>query len=125
MMKKQIILISVICTLALVACMDENTDLPNPITPETVPELSYYDVTFKWMAPKDGSPAVTYEADIEWGGTVKMMVTAYPWLSFEAPIDTPFRVRVRGVDASGRCGTWSEWSEWHTKDRLPNVERSF
>ncbi len=73
------------------------------------------DLIFTWDAPTVGTPVVFYEVEIRKHGaesdeitqatteTNRYVVAVSEWL-------VKHEVRVRGVDAEGRRGPWSDWS---------------
>lgn len=83
-------------------------------------------VTVSWTAPTSGSPVAEYLVQILQGDTVVAEKTtsgavtttnmaADPW---RVPL-LPYVARVRGIDAQGRDGEWSEPSPQYVFDPGP------
>jgi hypothetical protein len=67
-----------------------------------------------WEPPATGSPVVVYQLQVTAGSDLLPVIeTAEPGYTFDPGVlewGTTYRARVRGVDAQGRAGPWSDWS---------------
>lgn len=73
-------------------------------------------MTFEWDPPVGGSAVVLYEVEIRESrptteATVVRRTTDTNRVTFDVRWLYLYEVRVRGVDAEGRKGPWSEWSD--------------
>jgi hypothetical protein len=102
------------------SCQDTLT-LP---TAPSAPMQGFGYVNFGWTAPTSGTDVEYYEVAIEVDTYfTKLMVTPVnrapiPWVRGQR-----IRVRVRGVDAAGRIGPWSEWSDAYGPNKLPERDK--
>lgn len=77
-------------------------------------------VTYTWTPPTTGSAVHHYDLQLSpaspvlWN-TLVQTVTA-PTASVALPVGTTWIFRVRGVDALGRSGLWSDPAEAYTPD---------
>lgn len=80
-------------------------------------------VTASWDPPTEGSPVVFYVLEIYEAGALFLSEQVYetsyliPAGVFQANV--PYTARVRGVDAQGRTGPWSLWSDEYVFDPGP------
>lgn len=76
-------------------------------------------VTYTWTAPTTGSPCVSYEVErtIDAGTTwVAYTTTTSTTAIVVAPANVAIQIRVRGVDALGRKGPWSQPADPYSYD---------
>ena len=84
----------------------------NPLGEELSTEVSYV-----WPAPLMGSPVVHYVLELEQlRGEIVVSKTVFdsiPENIFPVPVEMglKYHIRVAGVDAQGRQGPWSDWSD--------------
>lgn len=84
--------------------------VPDP-NPGPVPSVvDSVGVTGSWQPPSDGAPCVAYECEWYHG---QFDVVPSNEHAFTIPENLMTRMRVRGVDAEGDRGPWSDWSEWY------------
>jgi hypothetical protein len=79
----------------------------------TITVVASPNVTATWTAPTTGSPVEYYVVEVYEGG--ELAFTAQPADTFvvfnEFVMLKEYTARVAGVDALGRQGPWSDWSE--------------
>lgn len=111
--------------LSLTACQqvnDRSTRSPSGRSSQTA-VMDTVQVTFMWRAPTTGSEVVYYEVETSEGWIFTTdHISSY---GGGGKIRVPFtshgpRIRVRGVDANGVRGPWSEWSDTPGK---PDIQR--
>jgi len=68
---------------------------------------------YSWEAPTAGSPPAYYVAEIRRDGTEIMPIDRIGLPTLNIPVDYghDYEIRVRAVDAFGRKGPFSGWSE--------------
>jgi hypothetical protein len=89
------------------------------LLPMTAAVAAPVNVTYTWTAPASGSTCVSYDVERSLdGGTSWAAYTTTTTTSavVVAPELTPITVRVRGVDALGRKGAWSDPALPYTND---------
>lgn len=89
-----------------------------PLTVASAP----LNVTYTWTPPTTGAACVSYDVErsLDGGATWQMFTTTTaPSAVVLAPDLTPILVRVRGVDALGRKGAYSDPSNPFTNDPGP------
>lgn len=79
-------------------------------------------IDYQWTPPVGGSPVVRYDVEIDTDGQIVLTSTAGTENTFSVIYDfgETVAIRVRGVDAQGRTGPWSEWSDPYSDDGPPS-----
>jgi len=84
------------------------------------------DMVFRWAEPTVGAPVVYYEVEIRQGGSESDDVTSVTTSANKIVIPVTnflvkYEIRTRGVDARGRRGLWSTWSDEYDRG-LPEAD---
>ena len=104
--------------ISITGCTD---DLRYPTAPtQATPGIS--GVVFHWTAPTEGSAVDHYVVDMLINADHATVWTPYAVVVVPIKAGDFVAVRVAGVDAFGRQGPWSEWSETYMAPKIPNLE---
>jgi hypothetical protein len=114
----------VITALMFALACDPEIDYPHPSGIEA-PTQHALGLTYRWAHPTSGSVVDHYLVQVEYDGVVGGMQSPSNVAVVPYTRGRRIRVRVAGVDAAGRQGPWSEWSEYYHLKPFPERHEDF